>query len=625
MFSGGFVGVDVFFVISGYLITTIIVSEIEEGTFSIAEFYVRRARRILPALYFVALLCLPFAWVLMLPEQFKDFAQSLAAISLFSSNVLFWLESGYFALAAETKPLLHTWSLAVEEQYYIFFPLVMMLALRAGRRGAIWVIVALMAFSLALSEVLWRAAPEANFFLLPSRMWELLVGSLCAVTMLGAQPRPNKALALAGLAAVIAAVFVYDKSTPFPSVYAILPVGGAALVILFAGPDGPAGRILASRPAVAIGLISYSAYLWHQPLFAFARLYETGMPSQATMLALCALSLALAWASWRFVERPFRRGGASRAHALALAAAVCIAGVALGGALSVSDLQRQAFYDALSPGNRMVLANIDEMQRSEHDKIFDDGACRFRADPTIPASIARFETCARDLGPAVIVFGDSHSADVYNGLAQAMGLRFIVHVPQNECRPHLDVPRCAGSKLEGFVTAHAASIRAAIYVQAGFWLLKWEDGQEPARNIFATGTLPHAVVDEPEIRQVRAFLEGMNAIVPVIWVGPRIEPHVSLSGLLARPCETGPALLELSAAHREIFDRLDARIADAMKGAPVPYVSEIAAMQFDERQDFYTCQDIYWADTDHWSTTGERRFGPRLAPAVAAPLAARKD
>jgi peptidoglycan/LPS O-acetylase OafA/YrhL len=179
-FSGGFVGVDVFFVISGYLITTIILAELEQGKFSIVNFYERRARRILPALFLVMLVCLPFAWLWLLPIDMKDFSRSLIAVSVFVSNILFWRESGYFDTATELKPLLHTWSLAVEEQFYVVFPLLLILLWRLGRR---WILVTLgLAFfaSLALSEWATYANRSAAFYLLPTRGWELLLGAFAA-------------------------------------------------------------------------------------------------------------------------------------------------------------------------------------------------------------------------------------------------------------------------------------------------------------------------------------------------------------------------------------------------------------------------------------------------------------
>ena len=179
-FSGGYVGVDIFFVISGFLITGIIATQLDQGRFSLASFYERRARRILPALFFVVICCIPFAWAWMLPWQFKDFSQSLVAVSLFFSNLLFWMKSGYFGPAAQEMPLLHTWSLAVEEQFYLLFPLFLLLLSRWGRRHMVSVIVVVALASFALSEVASRSSPSANFYAAPTRAWELLVGSLCA-------------------------------------------------------------------------------------------------------------------------------------------------------------------------------------------------------------------------------------------------------------------------------------------------------------------------------------------------------------------------------------------------------------------------------------------------------------
>jgi peptidoglycan/LPS O-acetylase OafA/YrhL len=307
IFSGGYVGVDVFFVISGYLITSIIFSELEQGKFSIIRFYERRARRILPALFFVMLFCIPFAWIWMVPSQLNDFGRSLAAVSLFASNVLFWRESGYFAPAAEEKPLLHTWSLAVEEQYYMLFPLFLLLAWRFGRSRVFYAIAAIAAVSLLLCEWASHHAPVANFYLAPTRAWELLAGSLCAFVQFGKDQKRDEILAALGLGLIVLAIFAFDDSTPFPSLYALAPAGGTALIILFGTKGTWTAKLLSNRAFVGIGLISYSIYLWHQPLFAFARIYDTHEPPQIYMLCLAALSLGLAYLSWKYIEEPFRR------------------------------------------------------------------------------------------------------------------------------------------------------------------------------------------------------------------------------------------------------------------------------------------------------------------------------
>ncbi|MEP2595770.1 MAG: acyltransferase family protein [Hyphomicrobiales bacterium] len=306
LFSGGFVGVDVFFVISGYLITTILITDIENNQFSIFSFYERRARRILPALLFVMLACIPFAWMWMMPSQMKDFSQSFIAVIFFASNILFWIENGYFSAAAEEKPLLHTWSLAVEEQYYVLFPIFLILAWRFGKDRVFWMIATMAAISLLLSEWGWRNDAVANFYLAPTRAWELFAGSITAFVAQKRGVQKNNAVALMGLAAIIYSIFAYDENTPFPSLYALVPVAGVVSFVLYAERETLAARLLSTRAFVGIGLISYSAYLWHQPLFAFARIKSANEPSRLIMIMLVLGSLLLAYLSWKYIETPFR-------------------------------------------------------------------------------------------------------------------------------------------------------------------------------------------------------------------------------------------------------------------------------------------------------------------------------
>ncbi len=307
LFSGGFVGVDIFFVISGYLISMIIFTALEEGRFSIWNFYERRARRILPALVFICLCCVPFAYKLMIPYQFKDFGESLIAVSFFASNILFWHETNYFWPAAEEKPLLHTWSLAVEEQYYLFFPLIAMALWRFGRRPVFYMFLFMALVSLALAEFGSRWRATANFFLLPMRFWELLVGVFCTLMILNKPVEKNSIFSMLGLILIVYSIVIFDKTTPFPSLWALIPVIGSALIILYAEPSTGIGKLLSTPIMVGIGLISYSLYLWHQPVVAFSRLAFHHEPETLMKLALLGFSFAMAYLSWRFVERPFRR------------------------------------------------------------------------------------------------------------------------------------------------------------------------------------------------------------------------------------------------------------------------------------------------------------------------------
>ncbi len=307
VFSGGFVGVDIFFVISGYLITSIILSEMQDQNFSLLKFYERRARRILPALCTVILWTAVAAYFIMLEEQWRDFLQSGISVIFFASNIFFWLEDDYFAAVSEEKPLLHSWSLAVEEQYYIFFPIMIMALWRFGRNPMLYSIGILAAISLISAEYGSRYYPSANFYLLFGRAWEILAGTMAAFYM--QKPRPYESkddlLAWLGFTLLCIAIFLFDKETPFPSVYAALPVLGTLIIIICARSDRGLGKLLSNPLCVGIGLISYSLYLWHQPVFAFGRLlvFEMGWMLK---IGLIILSIILAILSYYSIEKPAR-------------------------------------------------------------------------------------------------------------------------------------------------------------------------------------------------------------------------------------------------------------------------------------------------------------------------------
>lgn len=424
-FSSGFVGVDVFFVISGYLITSILIMDLEKDDFTFMRFYERRARRILPALLFVIIVCLPFALLWMLPVQLKNFSQSIVAVVFFASNILFWLEEGYFVSAAELKPLLHTWSLAVEEQYYLLFPVLLVALWRFGRSRAFWILLALAAMSLLLAEWGWRNKPSANFYLAPTRAWELLVGSLCAFLTVGQAQRTSNAGSMAGILLIVLALIFFDANTPFPSAYTLAPVVGTALIILYAGPRTWVTQLLSLSPMVAIGLISYSAYLWHQPLFAFAKLRSPAQPTSLVMLTLVFLSLLLAWGTWFWVEQPFRkRENAlfSRQHFLTLSACVTCVLVGLGmaghfGYLAVREL---------TAGELEMIATATRSPMRER--------CHFERDDSFPA----VSSCVYfGENPTVAVYGNSHGVELAYALAKALEPlgRSLIHFTVSNCKP----------------------------------------------------------------------------------------------------------------------------------------------------------------------------------------------
>lgn len=424
-FSGGYVGVDIFFVISGYLITTILLNELEQDRFSLIGFYERRARRILPALFLVMLACLPFAWFMMHPSELVDFSQSLLATTGFSSNILFWLESGYFDTEAELKPLLHTWSLAVEEQFYIFFPLMLLFLWPMGRANLFALVSGLGLASLAFAHWGAYALPSATFYLLPTRAWELFAGALIAFYFKRRESqacppalngRAAEWLGLAGLGLIVASIALFDKQTPFPSLYALVPVAGTCLLIVYAQPGTITQRLLSQRVLVGIGLISYSGYLWHQPILAFYRFNKFGHLSAFEIIAVCALVAALAYLSWRFVEAPFRSKTRISRNTIFALSGLCMAAFgAIGLAGHVAD-----GFPHRKVGIQALDYNPDNMQlRFDSWRLLN--ARSGSRGPQVEGN--RFERTlwfnAQSPKRKLLIIGNSHSKDIYNILANS--------------------------------------------------------------------------------------------------------------------------------------------------------------------------------------------------------------
>ncbi|HEX8596366.1 MAG TPA: acyltransferase family protein [Pseudomonas sp.] len=452
-FSGGFVGVDVFFVISGYLITSIILAEMLAGKFSLVNFYERRARRILPALFVMMLICLPMAWLILDPPDFKYFSKSLVAVPTFSSNILFWKESGYFDATAELKPLLHTWTLAVEEQYYLFFPLLLMAFWGLGRKWILAILLVGALASLTFSQLGAVNDSTATFYLLHARAWELLVGSFIAFYF-SWRPRQadhagmlNQGATVTGVLLIAYAVVVFDNSTPFPGLHALVPTLGAALIIVFANPKTWVGRVLGSRVLVMIGMISYSAYLWHQPIFAFARQSSLIEPGLTLMLGLAVLSLIMAYLSWRFIEQGFRqKNRVNRQQIFSYGAFASVLFIAVGMAGYVNN----GFSQRFNVDPAVLQAFTDPDVRNRCDQNYDGKGWNI--------DFCLFGAANPNITPDAAVFGDSHAEALlptFDALAREGG-KTIVHIGLGGCPPLLDVDVANGNYEQGVCSKLAA-------------------------------------------------------------------------------------------------------------------------------------------------------------------------
>jgi len=446
LFAGGFVGVDIFFVISGYLITQIILSDLDRGRFSIASFYERRLRRIFPALFTVLAVTTAAVCLVLLPTELEDYAKSLMAATVSFSNLYFWSQSGYFDAPASFKPLLHTWSLGVEEQFYLLFPLLTAFVYRKAKRLLPYVLGAIGLASFAASIWVMRSNQESAFYLPHLRAWELMVGALVS---LGVVPQLRRrfvreASAAIGLLLIGFAIFHYSPATRFPGWTALAPCLGTGLV-LAAGRSGSTftGRLLSIKPMVWVGLISYSLYLWHWPVIVLQNtsgFFFSGLPARTTKVLVFAICLALAWFSWRFVEAPFRTGPKrpSRAVIFKASLASSILAMVAGGAIIVlhgwpSRFKPEALtvaeylhYRGTNPNPaRCFITSRDRYEDFDHDRCL-------TPDPT-----------KRNF----LLIGDSHANHLWSGLAGLDGVH-VMQASASLCTPTIaqrtaPAPGCA--------------------------------------------------------------------------------------------------------------------------------------------------------------------------------------
>jgi peptidoglycan/LPS O-acetylase OafA/YrhL len=605
-FGAGFLGVDVFFVISGYLITGIVYGEVARGEFSLLRFYERRARRILPALYLVVAACLALGALWLLPNAFRELGRSAVAVALFGSNVYFNGAINYFTEDVDLWPLIHTWSLAVEEQFYAVFPLVLLLIRPTGRKGALIAVAALSAASLAWAQGTARADPQADFYLAQFRAWELGAGALVALAAperLRLAFRARWSLAALG-AALLALSFVFAPADLTPSLASLAPVGGAALLIAFARPENIWGRALALRPLVGVGLVSYSAYLWHQPLFAFLR-YRFAAPSGGgAMLAAALASLALAYLSWRFVEQPFRnRSRVSRGFVFGAGATCAIALIVAGRLIAIQHGFPGRFPDYV-PASRLVSAYRN--------------AC-LDLEATPPAAVAAVQACRlgrRDVAPDFLLIGDSHAAALADGIdlaAQRAGRGGIL-ISANACPPLLGVksyfPRSRAACR--WQHDHLLEIIKTLGVKLAILHARWRSFDEGVVELDGS----QAPATEAELRA--RLMETVSAISAagakaVIVFGTPSSPYL-VPDILLRKALYGLSVDERPEIRQILHDNRTALrlFADPELRAKASVIDLYPAFCDAQRCQMGEGSHPYFVDKDHLSKLGALMLAPRL-------------
>ena len=432
---GGFVGVDIFFVISGYLISGIILHAASEGRFSFVDFYGRRIRRIFPALIVVLAFCVAWGWARLLPHDYAELGENTAGGAGFISNFVLLAQSGYFAAAADANPLLHLWSLGIEEQYYICWPLILWIGCRRGWNMFL-VTVALAAASFALNVAQVRMHAAATFYLPQTRIWELLVGAALAAfdrREPGRKPPPLSAntRSAMGFICIGAGLFTITETSRFPGWWALLPTLGTSLVISAGHGAWLNRRVLSNGPLVWVGLISYPLYLWHWPMLSLASLHDGHFPARDLRIVIVLGSLALAWLTYQLVEKPIRFRGRGGRKAVALLACMAIVGT-LGYVVYSKDGFPERYprlvqqIDALAHNNGHLVA-------------WREGACFLELDQDPAAFSACDAAQLPSLKPIIFLWGDSLAAQLYPGYEKIYGEKYsVVQRTAASCAPIFD-------------------------------------------------------------------------------------------------------------------------------------------------------------------------------------------
>ena len=624
-FGGGFVGVDVFFVISGFLITSLILHEQAAGAFSLTSFYHRRIRRILPALFVMMAATAAAGWFLLAPGDYMRLGRSIIATAASVSNIQFWLESGYFDTPAAEKPLLHTWSLGVEEQFYLLFPLYLMLIARWLPRWRLPLTVAICTLSFAIGTVGAFRDPIAAFYLPQARLWELLVGGLLAM---GALPALRSQAArswagLAGLGLIAGAVVFYSEDMPFPGLGALPPTLGAILV-MWSGGSGAStvARALATRPAVFLGKISYSLYLWHFPLLAFGFYVGLGTLSAVQIAALLALAFVLSLLSWRFVEQPARRAAATLPwRRVASSAAGGVLVLVLGGIA----VQAQGGFPA-----RMA----EEPQRmiaSQPLRNPDRLACYVIA----PSRIATRDLCVMGdaaATPSFVLWGDSHGEMLRAAVGSAASAAGQAgwFAGERGCAPLIGVtrpewPLCREISEAYFrmIVETPAIADVVIAARWGFWSegvrYAQESGMPPATLALIETPLEygpdnHATLAAGLERTIEALLAAGKRVWlvgPVPEVGYDVPRYFYLRSLgFARDLEIAPTLAEFDQRQHFVLGLL----SDLGQRYPIGTIWPHERLCGDVGCEIARDGHVLYSDDDHLSVFGAQSIAGLFAP-----------
>jgi len=615
-FEGGFIGVDIFFVISGYLITRIILSELEsKGSFSFLNFYERRARRILPMLFVLVITAFAYGFFTLLPNEIRELSLSSLFSIFFTSNFYFYdITTEYGAESSLLKPMLHTWSLGVEEQFYLVFPILAIVAYKCFRKHFLTILVGLSLISLLFAQFMEVRNSDLNFYLPFSRFWELAVGSMIAYRELNYKPSNKglvtKSLSIFGLCLVVYSILFFDANTPHPSFYTLFPIAGVALIIRFASKDDLVGKVLGAKPFVWVGLISYSAYLWHFPIFAFSRI-EQGSLSNFDKFELIIGTAVMSVIGYFLIEKPFRRKINSKHFflALSLVSAFLILCLSYVG-------YSKGFEDVWLNHSSQKKVNAYLIIRDTQAKTpLVDEQCVFNVvkQPSFDL-IEKISSCRAQSERVIYVLGDSHAINLFNMFGYSKQFSTVVGSTQGSCRPHGCAKNIPNQYLffKEKILPIIKSEDIVIFHQSGSYLMADRKGSNDSQRLFDEGV---GSIDVENILIVGNFLNEIanNVEAKVIWLGPFLEYRHNPKKIVRQVQKGGSVEQKYLTVHPNspiLFNKLE-EVLNSIEGNKFRYVSF---------KEFYEVEHIavvigvdggkcfQFRDTDHFTECGERRI-----------------
>jgi peptidoglycan/LPS O-acetylase OafA/YrhL len=610
LFKGGFIGVDIFFVISGYLITSIILKElVTTGAFSFKHFYERRVRRILPAILFVMLASLPFAWIYLMPSNLVDFSKSILYSLGFSSNFYFhYAGQEYGGRGGLFIPFLHTWSLSVEEQYYILFPIISFAIFKYLKKYFSIILIAGFIASLVIADWGSRNYPSANFYFLHARMWELLAGSILAYFEIKLGHRgKNLILSLIspgiGLLFIGSSIFFFNNELFHPSFYTLSPIIGVCLIIWFSNKNELTTKILSSKLFVGVGLISYSLYLWHYPVFAFVRnsqLISNGDITQKLLIGLIILFLSII--SYFFIEKPSRNKNIQFKFIISKIILV----VMLIFSFSIFVIYKDGKINKM---NIMIAEQIKSPVFNSSCK-YSTASLNFVDDDFFKDD---FKNCNQKYKKFILIIGDSHARDLYNSMARiSKENEYIISFNKAGCRPQNEFElTCHYLNTLKFIKEYKSQIKYVFFTHKGSFFLTHVGDKSTSDSDSRLRKLPF---DERQLENTIKYLNQIKDITNnLILFGPHLEPNVWLNRkiLLEMYKNNFSNLSTLDKTNKDLIF-VDKKLKEMSKKNNIKYISKIDAIKFDFSKDFVVNSKLTFSDTDHWSKFGEVFFGERL-------------